>query len=73
MTPEKLRKNRRYAILASRCSAALLPTLDPVTMMLEMVPLILLYELSILLASVLRPAGAGGGRSDRLRRGQLAS
>ena len=27
--------------------ASLLPTLDPVTLMLEMIPLILLYELSI--------------------------
>jgi Sec-independent protein secretion pathway component TatC len=37
--------------------ASLLPTIDPVSLMLEMVPLILLYELSIWLASALgRPA-----------------
>jgi len=50
-TPEKLRKNRRYAILAIAVVAALLPTIDPVTMLLEMVPLLVLFELSILLAS----------------------
>jgi sec-independent protein translocase protein TatC len=45
-----LRRNRRYAILVIAIVAALLPTIDPVTLLLEMVPLILLYELSILLA-----------------------
>ena len=51
VTPEKLRKNRRYAIVIIAVLAALLPTIDPVTLILEMVPLIVLYELSILLAS----------------------
>lgn len=51
-TPAKLRKNRRYAILGCAVLAALLPTIDPVTMLIEMVPLVVLYELSILLASV---------------------
>ena len=50
-TPEKLRRNRRYAILVIAIVAALLPTIDPVTMLLEMVPLVVLFELSILLAS----------------------
>ena len=49
-TVEKLRRNRRYAILLIAVGAALLPTIDPVTLLLEMVPLMLLYELSILLA-----------------------
>ncbi len=52
-TVEKLRRNRRYALLVIAVLAALLPTIDPVTMLLEMVPLILLYELSIILARVL--------------------
>jgi sec-independent protein translocase protein TatC len=51
-TPAKLRKNRRYAILVIAVVAAALPGVDPVSMMIEMVPLVLLYELSILLASV---------------------
>ena len=50
-TPEKLRKNRRYAILIIAVLAALLPGVDPVTMMIEMIPLVILFELSILLAS----------------------
>jgi sec-independent protein translocase protein TatC len=50
-SPEKLRKNRRYAVLVIAIVAALLPTIDPVTLLLEMVPLLLLYELSILLAA----------------------
>ena len=51
-TPAKLRKNRRYAILVCAIVAAALPGVDPVSMLLEMVPLVALYELSILLASV---------------------
>jgi Sec-independent protein secretion pathway component TatC len=31
--------------------AALLPSVDPVSMIIEMVPLVVLYELSILLAA----------------------
>jgi sec-independent protein translocase protein TatC len=54
---EKLRKGRRYAIVVIAVVASLLPTLDPLTLLLEMIPLIALYELSIWLASVLgRPA-----------------
>ncbi len=54
---EKLRAGRRYAIVAIAVIAALLPTLDPLTLLLEMIPLILLYELSIWLASALgRPS-----------------
>lgn len=59
VTPEQLQRNRRYAILAIAVLAALLPTIDPVTLILEMVPLIILYELSILLAKALgRPRAA---------------
>ena len=57
-TPEKLRKNRRYAILVIAIVAAFLPTIDPLTLVLEMVPLILLYELSILLAQWVGRRGA---------------
>jgi sec-independent protein translocase protein TatC len=56
-SPEKLRKGRRYAIVVIAVLASLLPTLDPLTLILEMIPLILLYELSIWLATFLgRPA-----------------
>ena len=56
-TPAQLRKNRRYAILVCAVIAAALPGVDPVSMLLEMVPLVVLYELSILVAAVLgRPS-----------------
>ena len=58
-TPAKLRKNRRYAILVIAVLAAFLPTVDPVTLLLEMLPLVLLYEGSILLASALSRAPRG--------------
>jgi sec-independent protein translocase protein TatC len=51
-TPEKLRKNRRYAIVLIAVLAALLPTIDPISLLLEMIPLILLYELSIWLSKL---------------------
>jgi sec-independent protein translocase protein TatC len=53
LTPRQLRKNRRYAILVIAIVAALLPGGDPVTMMLIMVPIVFLYEGSILLAALL--------------------
>ena len=57
VSPRQLRKNRRYAILAIAVVAALLPGVDPVSMLIEMLPLVLLYELSILLAVAFgRPA-----------------
>lgn len=51
VTPRQLRRNRRYAVLVIAVVAMLLPGTDPVTMLLSMVPLLLLFELSILLAS----------------------
>jgi len=53
LTPKQLRQNRRYAILVIAIVAALLPGGDPVTMLLIMLPIVLLYEVSILLASLL--------------------
>jgi sec-independent protein translocase protein TatC len=66
VTVEQLRHNRRYAILAIAVLAALLPTIDPITMLLEMVPLIILYELSIVLASWL-------GRADEAAAAEVAA
>ena len=51
VTPGQLRKNRRYAILACGAVAAFLPG-DAVTLLLETVPLYLLFEASLLLATV---------------------
>jgi sec-independent protein translocase protein TatC len=50
-TPRQLAKNRGYVILGIAILAAVAtPTPDPVTMTLAMAPLIVLFELSILLA-----------------------
>jgi sec-independent protein translocase protein TatC len=59
-TPEQLSKNRRYAYLILAVIAMLLPGTDPVSMLLELVPLLLLYEGSVLLARAFGrpPAGA---------------
>jgi sec-independent protein translocase protein TatC len=50
VTPSQLRHNRRYAVLACGAVAAFLPG-DAITLVLETVPLYLLFELSLLLAS----------------------
>jgi sec-independent protein translocase protein TatC len=52
---DKLRRSRRYAIVGIAVLAALLPTLDPVTLVLEMLPLMALYELSIQLSRLVEP------------------
>jgi sec-independent protein translocase protein TatC len=49
VTTRQLRHNRRYAILACGAVAAFLPG-DAVTLLLETVPLYLLFEASLLLA-----------------------
>jgi sec-independent protein translocase protein TatC len=53
VTPQQLADKRRYAYLGCTVLAALLPGVDPVTMIMETIPLLLLYEGSILLARVL--------------------
>jgi sec-independent protein translocase protein TatC len=50
---DQLRKNRRYALLVIAVLAMLLPGTDPVTMVIAMLPLALLYEGSILFAALL--------------------
>jgi sec-independent protein translocase protein TatC len=59
VTPQQIAANRRYAILIIAVVAMLLPGTDPVTMLLSMVPLVLLFEGSLILARILgRPADA---------------
>ncbi len=58
LSPKTLIKNWRIAVVVSAVLAAVItPTIDPLNMMLVMVPLLLLYGLSILLSLL-----AGGGR-----------
>lgn len=52
ITPRQLRRNRRYAVAVCAAVAALLPG-DAITMLLETVPLYLLFEASLLLATVI--------------------
>jgi sec-independent protein translocase protein TatC len=51
VTPQQLRHNRRYAILACGLVAAVLPG-DAITMLLEVLPLYLLFEASVLIAAI---------------------
>jgi sec-independent protein translocase protein TatC len=60
VTPTQLRHNRRYAILACAVVAAFIPG-DAVTLLLETIPLYLLFEGSVLLASI----------AERRKRGSL--
>jgi sec-independent protein translocase protein TatC len=52
VTTKQLRHNRRYAIVACGAVAAFLPG-DAITLLLETVPLYLLFELSVLIARVI--------------------
>jgi sec-independent protein translocase protein TatC len=54
---EQLTKNRRYAYLVCAVVAAALPGVDPISMLLETAPLIILYELSIVLAKAFGTPG----------------
>ena len=50
LTSDRLRKNRRIAFVGLLCFAILLPTVDPVSLAFELVPLLILFELSIWLS-----------------------
>jgi sec-independent protein translocase protein TatC len=71
ITPKQLRNNRRYAVLACGLVAAVLPG-DAITMLLETLPLYLLFEFSVLIASLSerrerrRTAGSDGGSDSGL-------
>ena len=49
-TPEGLRKKRRYAIVVAFIAAAVLTPPDPLSQLALAIPVILLYEISILVA-----------------------
>jgi sec-independent protein translocase protein TatC len=55
VSPESLARNRRYAVLACAVVAMLLPGTDPVTMLICMAPLLILFELSVQLARLTSP------------------
>lgn len=47
LTSDRLRKNRKIAFVGLLCFAILLPTVDPVSLAFELVPLLILFEMSI--------------------------
>jgi sec-independent protein translocase protein TatC len=53
LTADRLRHNRRIGYVAMLAFAILLPTVDPVSLVLEVAPLLVLYELSIWIAVVM--------------------
>jgi Sec-independent protein secretion pathway component TatC len=52
-----LRRNRRIAYAVLLTCAVFLPTVDPVSLALEIVPLIALFELPVVLAAIMERAG----------------
>jgi sec-independent protein translocase protein TatC len=52
LSTRQLRKHRRYAIVALAALALLLPGTDPVTTALELIPMLVLYELSIIATAI---------------------
>jgi sec-independent protein translocase protein TatC len=50
LTADRLRRNRRIGIFLVVFAAALLPTVDPVSLAFEAIPMLVLFELSIWLA-----------------------
>lgn len=61
---DQLTHNRRYIYLALAIIAAALLGVDPITMLIELVPLLVLFELSILLAKVFDRKRATGGVAE---------
>ncbi len=53
VTTEQLSHNRRYAYLILAVVAMLLPGTDPVTMLIELAPLLALFELSLILSRII--------------------
>jgi sec-independent protein translocase protein TatC len=61
---EQLSGNRRYAYLVIAIVAAALPGVDPISMLIEMVPLMVLFEFSLVLARVFGRAGDSATTPD---------
>lgn len=67
VSPRQLRRHRRYAIVVCASVAAFLPG-DVITLLLETVPLYVLYEVSILLASFVERRDAARARAEATER-----
>jgi sec-independent protein translocase protein TatC len=61
VSAERLRRNRRIGIFLVVLAAVLLPTVDPVSLAFEAVPMVLLFEFSIWLAAIMERRWARAG------------
>jgi sec-independent protein translocase protein TatC len=61
LTAAQLRRNRRIGYFLMLVIAVLLPTVDPVSLALETLPLVVLFELSIQLAAIMERRWAKSG------------
>ena len=57
---DKLRRNRRLGYVLMIVFAILLPTVDPVSLLFETIPLLILFEASIWMAKVMEPRWHSG-------------
>ena len=55
LTPAFLKQYRKYAIVLAFILAAILTPPDPISQILIVIPLLLLYEFSILISKILKP------------------
>lgn len=55
VTAGQMRAQRRYAVVGAAVVAMLLPGVDPISMLLETLPLVGLYEASVLVAAIAAP------------------
>jgi Tat protein translocase TatC len=72
VTPQFLRRNRRYALLVAAALAAFLTPPDALSMVMMMVPLLLLYEVSIWCAWVVTRRRAARAARGGAAAGQAA-
>jgi sec-independent protein translocase protein TatC len=64
LSSAKLRRNRRLGIVLMVCFAILLPTVDPVSLLFETVPLLILFESSIWLSVLMERRWAAAPLGD---------
>jgi sec-independent protein translocase protein TatC len=62
LTTDQLRRNRKVAYVLLLGGAILLPTVDPVSLAFEVIPLWVLFELSIWLSVLMERRWTAGGR-----------
>jgi sec-independent protein translocase protein TatC len=64
LTYDRLRHNRRVGYALMVCFAILLPTVDPVSLLFEVIPLLILFEASIWLSKIMEKRWGFAGDAD---------